>query len=84
MTIPMLHFHPVIAFIDTYSKSFPNEDRARVFEYAMTDQQNDNGFFSYERIRKKLKVISDQMSACFPEDDGATLMPWERVLMYEK
>jgi hypothetical protein len=50
----------------------------------MTDQQNDNGFFSYERIRKKLKVISDQMSACFPEDDGATLMPWERVLMYEK
>jgi len=73
-----------IAFIDTYSKSFPNEDRARVFEYAMTDQQNDNGFFSYERIRKKLKVISDQMSACFPEDDGATLMPWERVLMYEK
>lgn len=68
------------AFIDTYSKSFPNEDRARIFEMAMTDTENKLGYFNYENILKKLKVMDDKMRACFPSDTWQAVTEWEKVL----
>ncbi|MBQ5950671.1 MAG: hypothetical protein IJL66_00770 [Lachnospiraceae bacterium] len=46
-------------FIDTYSCTFPTEDRARLFEYAMTDSVIP--WKKCPHLREKLRLFTDRM-----------------------
>lgn len=64
-------------FIDIYSKSFPTEDRARVMEYAMMEEETDTGYFDYEAIRNKLVYISGQIRTGFDTTGWPAVTDWE-------
>ena len=65
------------AFIDTFSMSFPTEDRARIFQYAMTDNNQD--LFQSQMKQEKLAVLCAGIREAF----GFTtqeILPWEQYL----
>lgn len=70
-------------FIDIYSKSFPHEDRARIMEYAMTENEYNSGAFSYEGIAKKQAYICEQLRLAFRTDGWPEQTVWEQVLQGE-
>lgn len=62
-------------FIDTYSMTFPTEDRARLFEYIMTD----NGWVDWENaphLREKLNYYASCIRAAF-DTTGWDEVAWE-------
>lgn len=65
-------------FIDTYSMSYPKEDRARILEYAMTPGHE--GLFASPNLQSKLRQLSIGIREAF--DLGATNGPflWEQYL----
>lgn len=68
-------------FIDTYSKSFPNEDRARIMEYAMldtTDVRHRN--IESPEIQAKLKYICGQIRKGFDTTGWPEKTVWELAL----
>ncbi|MDD6211685.1 MAG: hypothetical protein PUB22_00825 [Clostridiales bacterium] len=65
-------------FIDSYSTTYPTEDRARIFEYAMTRQDMDAGYFDYSPIREKLKYYSEAIR------DGMDTEGWPEVTVWEE
>ena len=66
------------AFIDTYSMSFPREDRARVMEYAMTEGNED--FFRSPIMQAKLQMLSLGIRDAFSLPDSAFFL-WEQYLI---
>ena len=63
-------------FIDTYSMSFPREDRARIMEYAMTE--GNAHLFKDPPMQEKLSLLSLGIRQAFglrSED-----LPWEQYL----
>ncbi len=73
-------FENEVYFIDTYSKSFPEEDRARIIEYAMMEYRNNTGYFENEAITNKLRYISEVLREGFSEADWSDEAVWESVL----
>lgn len=68
-------------FIDTYSKSFPNEDRARIMEYAMLDDGDDRKSKIKEAgIQAKLKYICEQVRKGFDTTGWPEKTSWEEAL----
>lgn len=66
------------AFVDTYSMSFPSEDRARVMEYAMLP---DNAYlFQPEIMQRKLDRLCEGIRIAFDLDDLEEPLPWEVYL----
>ncbi len=65
-------------FIDTYSMSFPKEDRARILEYAMTDG-NDH-YFQSKTMQDKLRQICLGIREAFGLKKSAETFPWEQYL----
>ena len=66
------------SFIDTYSMSFPTEDRARIMEYAMT---SDNEFlFTSSTMQKKLYLLSYGIRQVFGLLDSPRQFLWEQYL----
>jgi len=65
-------------FIDTYSMSFPKEDRARILEYAMTDG-NDH-YFQSKTMQDKLRQICLGIRKAFGLKKSAETFPWEQYL----
>lgn len=70
-------------FVDIYSKSFPHEDRARIMEYAMTENEYKSGVFSYEGIAKKHAYICEQLRLAFHTEGWPEQTVWEQVLQEE-
>ena len=66
------------AFIDTYSMSFPNEDRARVMEYAM--QEGNEAYFKSEIMQEKLLVLSKAIREAFGWKKSEETFRWEQYL----
>lgn len=64
------------AFVDTYSMSFPREDRARVFEYAMLSGQE--SLFREKILQEKLSAL------CLGIRDAYGLKKWEEALPWEQ
>ncbi len=64
------------AFVDTYSMSFPKEDRARIFEYAMLPNQDH--LFQAPAMAAKLTAICQGLREAYhlAEED----LPWEMYL----
>lgn len=66
------------SFIDTYSMSFPKEDRARVMEYACIEG-NENYFISYT-MQKKLLAICEGIREAYGLTDYPEELLWEQYL----
>lgn len=66
------------AFIDTFAMSFPVEDRARIFEYAMMDGNEDH--FQSETMQKKLSTLCTGIRKAFSLKDSEEALPWEQYL----
>lgn len=64
-------------FVDAYSRINGREDRARIFESAMSGDAD--GLFQAAAIRKKLQTISGLIRQTF-NDNGWTEPYWERYL----
>ena len=69
-----------IYFLDAYSKTYPNEDRARVFEFACTDDYPYMQAYDSSHVLAKLQTISDSLRAYFPSLSGQQDVIWERAL----
>ena len=66
-------------FIDTYSMSFPKEDRARLFEYAMTAGHEE--LFRSLNLQAKLKQLCLGIREGFGLESSAETYPWEQYLI---
>lgn len=67
-------------FIDTYSMSFPKEDRARILEYAM--MPGNESYFISETMQEKLDIICRAIREVFSLEDD-TPYSWEQYLVKE-
>ena len=65
------------SFIDTFSMSYPKEDRARVFEYAMLPNQQ--ALFETKAMQKKLNAICQGIREAYGLE-SPELYPWEQYL----
>ena len=65
-------------FIDTYSMSFPREDRARVLEYAMTE--GNAHYFQSPTMQKKLLQICLGIREAFGLKKSPDTFLWEQYL----
>ncbi len=64
-------------FLDTFSMSYPKEDRARLFEYAMLPEKGQ--LFRSKYIQKKLKAICTSIREAYSLS-GEEPYPWEQYL----
>lgn len=65
-------------FIDTYSMSFPKEDRARIMEYAMTD--GNGHMFESRAMQKKLLTLCEAIRDAFDLKKSPETFLWEQYL----
>ncbi len=66
------------AFIDAYSMSYAKEDRARFFEYAMMEGNEE--YFESETMQAKLKVLCEGIRDGFRWKKSTETYPWEQYL----
>lgn len=66
------------AFVDTYSMSFPKEDRARIFEYAMLPDREH--LFQSQTMQKKLSAICTGIREAYTLKTCQEELPWEQYL----
>lgn len=66
------------AFVDHYSMSYPKEDRARIFEYAMQPGQAD--LFSSDTMQEKLQAICTGIREAYALEKYEGDLPWEQYL----
>ena len=66
------------AFVDTYSMSFPREDRARIFEYAMLDGMEH--LFAPKTMQRKLLAVCQGIREAYGLEDSPETFPWEQYL----
>ena len=66
------------AFIDTFAMSFPTEDRARIFEYAMTE--GNAARFQSEALQQKLTALCTGIRKAFQLTGDAPLT-WEQYVI---
>ena len=71
--------HENRAFIDTYSMSFPKEDRARIIEYAM--QADCAHLFASDIMQQKLQTLCFGIRKAFRLKDPNIAYPWEQYLL---
>lgn len=66
------------AFVDHYSMTYPREDRARIFEYAM--QPDQAALFSSDTMQKKLQAICTGIREAYGLEKYEGELPWEQYL----
>lgn len=66
------------AFVDTYSMSFPKEDRARIFEYAMLEDMDH--LFRPKTMQQKLSAICTGIREAYGLKKQEEALPWEQYL----
>lgn len=75
-----------VYFIDAYSRTFPKEDRARIFEHlymaGLTGEEFPWGFESVH-IRQKAVYLCQLLRSCYPSVDTPEKNIWEQGLCSE-
>lgn len=66
------------AFIDTYSMSFPKEDRARIMEYAMLSGKE--ALFQSETMQSKLLALCKGIREAYALEKSEETFLWEQYL----
>lgn len=73
--------HPEnIWFIDAYSRSFPIEDRARLFESLFAAGDSPPEFLKSPRLLRKAQYLAASLREAFTSLKEAPQLPWERHL----
>ena len=68
-------------FYDQYSRTFPTEDRAVIFQKMYVSAMNGeltNEFKKYENLQEKAAYYSDMMRDVFESCKNAEQLPWEK------
>ena len=66
------------AFIDTYSMTYPREDRARFFEYAILP--DNEAYFESETMQAKLNSLCWSIRKAFRWEKSKDIFLWEQYL----
>ncbi len=66
------------AFIDSYSMTYPREDRARILEYAMMPGNEE--LFQYPYLQNKLLQICKAIRESYGWKRSEAVFPWEQYL----
>ncbi|MDY4971128.1 MAG: hypothetical protein SO101_12880 [Lachnospiraceae bacterium] len=74
-----------VYFIDGYSRTFPKEDRARIFEnlYMAGSGSELPACFESAHIRQKVVYLCELIRSCYPSADTAGKNVWEQGLCEE-
>lgn len=67
------------SFVDTYSMSFPKEDRARIMEYAMAEGSED--LFTASPLQYKLKILCEGIREAYDLEKSPETYLWEQYLV---
>ena len=67
------------SFVDTYSMSFPKEDRARILEYAMTEGNEE--LFAASPLQFKLKTLCQGIREAYGLKKSPESYLWEQYLV---
>ena len=68
-------------FLDSYSRSYPLEDRGRILEYLDAGEEGAYAQAFHEtHIRDKAQYLCAVIRACFPSCAGADRLPWETLV----
>lgn len=67
------------SFLDTYSMSFPKEDRARIMEYAMTEGNED--LFAASPLQYKLRALCEGIREAYDLEKSPEAYLWEQYLV---
>ena len=67
------------SFVDTYSMSFPKEDRARILEYAMTP--GNEALFTASPLQFKLKTLCQGIREAYGLKQSQQTYLWEQYLV---
>ena len=68
-------------FLDSYSRSYPLEDRGRILEYLYAGPEGAYAqAFEEPHIRDKAQYLCAVIRACFPSCAGADRLPWETLV----
>lgn len=65
-------------FVDSYSMTFPKEDRARVFENAMLPGKHD--LFCSPALQAKLRLLCESIRDAYDLKKSPEIFPWEQYL----
>jgi len=66
------------AFIDTYSMSYPKEDRARIMEYAV--MEGNESYFASKTMQEKLRTLCKGIREAFDLRQYPNELLWEQYL----
>lgn len=66
-------------FVDRYAMSFPKEDRARLFEYAMVP--GSEALFAASPLQYKLKTLCQSIREAYGLKSYPEALPWEQYLL---
>lgn len=73
--------HPEdIWFIDAYSRTFPMEDRARVFEHLLLAEDTSPDVFTHPRLLRKAQYLCALLRQGFSSLKDAPTLYWERLI----
>ena len=67
------------AFVDSYSMTYPKEDRARILEYAMLPDMEE--VFRSEYMQRKLTAICQGIRDAYRLKKLPEILPWEQYLV---
>ena len=69
-------------FVDGYARTFPTEDRARLFEYMFMPQDDSvsRNIYDFDNLVNKAKLYSYILRQCFPSCNTETSNVWEKNL----
>lgn len=67
------------AFLDSYSMTYPKEDRANILMYAMSSQGE--GRFETPTLQKKLAHLCAAIRDAYGWEDREEIFPWEQYLL---
>lgn len=70
--------HDTRSFVDTYSMSYPKEDRARILEYAMMPGNQD--LFQAQTLRRKLQTLCKGIREAYGLKKSPETFLWEQYL----
>lgn len=69
-----------VYFIDSYSKTFPLEDRARLFENLFMSENELNTVFTYENIKARAEYLCAVIRETFESVKQSDSVWWERFI----
>jgi len=72
--------HESVYMIDSYSKTYPTEDRARLWEYLMSDPEGAPFYYDSDAIQGKLSLYFREIRECMDSSEWPAETEWEKRL----